>query len=454
MQSTQEIILIYTPQSSRRLSYVLEIFFQRIVSIAYRQTEQEEEFQQYTGPKIGYASTLMNPANELFIPYNGILQDNSPLDDFVVEEVLQQLRVHFMDRESRVKHFTFDIWAASFLLLVQYELYQQQAPRDELGRLQGGDSQLARLGLLERPVVDELCLELIARLQQCWPGMTVGYPAYQFTPTYDIDITWAFGHRSLFRQAAATARDLIKANWEQLRLRYRVYRGREQDPFDSFAFLDALHQEWQLRPIYFFLLGDYGGLDRNIHHAHLPQRQRFYQLAQKYLCGLHPSIGSNKSRRQLAREVSRFRVITGQEVRHSRQHYLVLQLPTTYRQLLAQGIRHEYSLGFADRPGFRAGIARPFPWYDLEQEQSTELMLHPFLIMDQALRRAGDQDHRSLMEKTLSFAQQAKAVNGQVYTLWHNSSFSQLGGWLGWQDHYTTLIQQFIADDPPIKRTE
>lgn len=454
MQSKQEIILIYTPQSSRRLSYVLEIFFQRIVHAAYQLTEHREAYEQYAGPKIEYTTAPLPNSSELFMPCSGILQDNSPVEDFVVEKVFRQLKTHFTSRESRVKHFTFDIWAASFLLLVQYELYQQQTPRDALGRLKSGDSQLARLGLLERPVVDELCLELIAWLQQRWPGLTVGYPPYQFTPTYDIDITWAFGHRSLLRQAGATARDFIKANWKQLRLRYQVYRGREQDPFYRFAFLDALHQRWQLRPIYFFLLGDYGGMDRNIHHGHLPQRRLFHQLAQKYLCGLHPSVGSNRSSRQLAREVSRFEVITGQQVRHSRQHYLVLQLPTTYRQLLAQGIRHEYSLGFADRPGFRAGIARPFPWYDLEQEQVTELMLHPFLLMDQALRRAGDKDHGSLTEKTLSFAQRAKAVNGQVYTLWHNSSFSPLGGWQGWQDHYTTLIQQFIADDSPIKRTE
>jgi hypothetical protein len=64
--------------------------------------------------------------------------------------------------------------------------------------------------------------------------------------------------------------------------------------------------------------------------------------------------------------------------------------------------------------------------------------------MDQALRRVVDKDHSSLTEKILSFARTAKAVNGQVYTLWHNSSFSALEGWQGWAVHYEALIKQFI----------
>lgn len=442
MASDQELILVYAPERSQRLRYVLDIFFNRIVRGNYQLSTTLADFQAFAGPKIQYNASFSSAAQGLFIPASGLLQDNTAFDRFVVSQLFVQARTCLDQKPTGQREYDFDLLALCFYLLSQYELYQHTYPTDHLGRLSGRNSQLFQAGLLDRPLVDELCLRVVHTLRRHWPDLQVSFPEYQYTPTYDIDISRAFGHRSLPRHLGAIGQDLAKADLPKLRQRWRVWRGWEKDPFDTFDFLDQLHEQYALKPIYFFLLGDYGGLDRNIHPQHPAQRQLFGRLAQKYRCGLHPSVRSHRSAQQLTKECDRFAEITGRPARHSRQHYLVLDLPDTYRQLRQQGIQHEYSIGYADLPGFRAGIARPFPWYDLEREEITDLLLHPFILMDQALRRITDKDHLSLSEKTLSFAQVTKAVNGHFYSVWHNSSFAALEGWQDWPAHYETMIKQ------------
>lgn len=444
MLSDQETILVYTPKPSPRLRYVLGVFFEQIVQARYGLTDGWEEFKSHSGPKIQYQAAGYNPVlpSAIHIPAGGNLKVNTNFSDIVVQQLFTGAGQQLKGESPVGLAYDFDVFAFCFYLLSQFELYHSGTKRDHLGRLPGSESKLFKAGLLQRPVVDELCLLLVDQIQQYWPGFPISFPTYQYRPTYDIDLSWAFKHRNPARQMGGIMKDLLKADLQKLRSRWRVARGIEKDPFDTFGYLDQLHQKYSLRPIYFFLLGDYGGLDRNISPGHPAQQALFRKLSQQHQCGIHPSIRSNQRPNQLARELTRFKNITGRTTTHSRQHYLVFNLPHTYRHLMAQGIQNDYSLGYADQPGFRSGMARPFPWYDLDLEQRTNLMLHPFVVMDQSLRRVVGKDHSFLPEKTLYFVKASKAVNGQFYSVWHNSSFSAIDGWQGWKANYELLIKQ------------
>ena len=43
-------------------------------------------------------------------------------------------------------------------------------------------------------------------------------------------------------------------------------------------------------------------------------------------------------------------------------------------------------MGYADVVGYRASIAAPFAWFDLEKNEETALTIYPFAVMDVTLK--------------------------------------------------------------------
>jgi hypothetical protein len=339
--------------------------------------------------------------------------------------------------------YPFDLLASSFYLLSLYENYLP-GPRDAHGRFSAQQSLAFQHGFLHRPLVDEYCLHLTQQLTQLHPAFSAKFPVYQYTPTYDIDVSWAYLHRPYYRQAGSILKDILKGNFANVKQRRAVLKGREEDPFFTFPYLDQLHQRHQLKAIYFFLLGNYHGLDRSISSSHPAQQKLIKQIAPPNEVGIHPSILSNHNYTQFELELYRFETILGQAPQRSRQHYLMLQLPDTYLRLSQAGIQHDYSLGYAQTPGFRASIARPYLWYNLQDETTSNLLLHPFVCMDVALKRSSENQAASIIDQASNLIEATKAVNGHLYTLWHNSSFSVIDGWDGWKAHYEYIVKQAL----------
>jgi hypothetical protein len=96
--------------------------------------------------------------------------------------------------------------------------------------------------------------------------------------------------------------------------------------------------------------------------------------------GIHSSYASNGNIEKVREEISRLEKITGKKIVRNRQHFLRLRFPATYRTILACGIEEDYTLGYSSLAGFRAGIASPFLFYDLEKEEATQLRVFPFAV--------------------------------------------------------------------------
>jgi hypothetical protein len=119
---------------------------------------------------------------------------------------------------------------------------------------------------------------------------------------------------------------------------------------------------------------------------------------------------------------------------HSRQHYIHVLMPETYRQLIQLGILHDWSMGYAQDLGYRAGTGLPFLWYDLLEEKTTTLCIHPFSVMDVTLK-----NYRSMLPeeaKRITFEMKCMcAVIGVPFTfIVHNESLSEKQGWEGWHN--------------------
>ena len=118
----------------------------------------------------------------------------------------------------------------------------------------------------------------------------------------------------------------------------------------------------------------------------------------------------------------------------------VLEIILIFLLLIANGIKEDYSMGFADAPGFRAGTCRPFAFYDLGTEQETSLTIYPLSLMDGTLREYLSLTPESAEVVIRSVANTIKTYRGTLVTLWHNSSFDENKLWQGWGTVYANLV--------------
>ncbi len=192
----------------------------------------------------------------------------------------------------------------------------------------------------------------------------------------------------------------MKGELDAVKERLDVITKKKDDPFDTYEWLYALHLKYHLRPYYFSLLAGSPGLyDKNIDPTNPEMKELIKYHAAGYNVGIHPSWQSGDNKALLTEEIKTLENIIERNVVNSRQHYIRLSLPDTYRELVALGIHNEFSTSYGSINGFRASAASPFYWYDLAAEQKTSLLIYPFCLwMPIAITNKNSHPTRHLMK--------------------------------------------------------
>jgi hypothetical protein len=165
------------------------------------------------------------------------------------------------------------------------------------------------------------------------------------------------------------------------------------------------------------------------------------KLSYGYEVGIHPSLFSHKSMEHLKSELKTLQERTKRKITRGRQHFIKMKWPHTYRSLQACGIREDFSMGFHDMCGFRAGTAHPFLWFDLEKNEASDLLIHPFQVMDVTLQMYEKLDVEKAIERVELIKEEVRKVGGSFTFIWHNSSFAFQYGWKGWEDVFETCLK-------------
>ena len=101
-------------------------------------------------------------------------------------------------------------------------------------------------------------------------------------------------------------------------------------------------------------------------------------------------------------------------------------------------------MGYADQVGFRSGMSKPYPAYDLATEQPLDLMIHPFAVMDSTLKSYLQLDTSEALSTVSQLSDSVREVGGVMVTVWHNTSVSDYGIWEGWQSLYKEVVLRCI----------
>jgi hypothetical protein len=215
-----------------------------------------------------------------------------------------------------------------------------------------------------------------------------------------------------------------------------------------YEWLDALHLKYALKPYYFFLLAQQNSeYDKNISPSKGKMQSLVSYHASGYRIGIHPSWQSRNKEVLFKREIETLAGISGLPVTNNRFHYIAFNLPLDYRKLIGYGISSDFSMGYGTINGFRASVSVPFPWYDLEQETDTALMVHPYCWMDANSYYEQLYTPAQAFAELKSYHDVVKSVRGQLMTISHNNFLSDEPGFAGWKEVYEIFLDQVVYWD-------
>ena len=435
-------ILILIPKRTNRVVYIINHFFKEFMGVDVKYCIDNEKFKSYQGFKIHYGYFALG--DEFFIAS----------DDLLFERGIQDLELNIgefngfaslFQTYSRQSKFTFDVFAASFYLMTRYEEYLPFM-KDKYGRFSAQESIAFQNGFLKKPIIDIWAMELQKRLQEFYPELVFTNTEYKFLPSIDIDAAYSYKHKGAMRTLGGYAKSIRDLNFKEINIRTKVLFNKEKDPFNTFDYIFDLHAKYGLNAIFFILFADYGTNDKNT-----PTYNRYFKDLVAYIAdnadiGIHPSYTSNIVASKLKKEVTNLSKTVHFDIHKSRQHFLILHLPSTYRNLINLEISDDYSMGYASEYGFRASTSHSFLFYDLEMEYTTSLRIHPFAVMEGTLK---DYQKMNVVQALKVFEQmidEVKAVNGTFISLWHNESLSNMDRWVGWRKLYEEMIEYALPD--------
>ncbi len=313
----------------------------------------------------------------------------------------------------------FDLFAMAFYLVSRYEEYLP-FEADVHGRFPHTGSLAFKADFLHTPVVDSVADKLRSRLQKHFPALEFKAQQYSFIPTVDVDIAYAHLGKGFVRTWGAMVKLLLKADFSEIGNRFRTMFGNGRDPYDNFDMLLELFSGHKPDPVFFILAGDPGPYDRNLSLENKRFADLLKKLSSKVEIGVHPSYGAGHDVDRIRKEIGRIEKASGKKITKSRQHFLKMGLPETYEALIQAGISEDYSMGYASMPGFRAGIANPFRFYNLKKEEETVLLVHPFIFMDATLSDYMKLEVGEYINAVMPLIDEAIAVQGNLIGIWHN----------------------------------
>jgi len=433
-------VILYSPQTSQRLNYIIDFFDAHIFGEPVIITTDINEFKNTDAIKINYSAAEINENEIQISPHTLLFEEGIQLQ--LIECFEWKNIKAFFKTEGDIP---FDIFAASFYLLTRYEEYLPYE-EDEYGRYAHDNSLAFKENFLHLPLVNLWIQELIKLIQQN-RTFNLQPSAFNFIPTYDIDIAYRYLHYSVFRTLGGYYKEIFTGKWELLKERDNVFSGFQKDPFDTYDWLASLNNQFNLNPVYFFLLAQKRKwYDKNISPHNRAMQKLIQRHTSKYTVGIHPSWQSVDDKTILHQEISLLEKISGKKITRSRQHYIRMSFPETYKRLLNEGITHEYSMGYGSINGFRASVASQFFWYDLGREEKTSLVIHPFCYMEANSCFEQHYSAEQAAHELRGYHNVVKSVNGELVTIFHNHFLTKQEQWLPWRKMYHDFLQENFAE--------
>lgn len=409
------MIVIYTERVTNRLKYVCNFVFRIYFQLDYILVDsiidiKNDDFVIQYGD---FTNTSF-----LRIPAEGLLHEQG----FIRQDwklILDSSNKIFAAANSSKYLLTYDIFSAVFYGLSMYQAYGN-FQKDNHQRIDFKTWNLRTLGLDQSPFLEQWLLEFKNQLLQHFPAIDFLERKFNVEVSFDIDIPFQFRHQSFFNTLKGFVADIVKFRPGYFVQRIQTLLHQNRDGASNFF---QLLEDFRIENLRFFHLMRSGKM--NSRSLQGQEKRNFVQQLSKYgISGLHPSYFSSSNQALIPEEKNLLESMLGQSISSSRQHFLRFSIPSYFQTLISNGISDDYSIGYYDQPGFLTGVSVPFFFYDLNREEETTLLLHPFVWMDSMYKYYANVASLSKMNEDFDrIIKEVKSVNGCLHVVFHNDTF-------------------------------
>lgn len=432
------MLKIFVENKSNRLLYALDLVLNQVGGIQYEiisdaaLLKPDDKVINYSGRQIS-GSFQVHPHGLLF-------EKDIQLYDVPFEYRSDSFLVSVFP--SEFDDLGFDIFSASFYIASRYEEYRK-FEADEHGRYTSVNSLQRKIGILKRPIINIWVKEFKRLLSKKWE---LSYPEprkFEIINTIDVDVAFAYLAKGTIRGIGGLGKEILTGHLADVKKRLVTVSGKGKDPLDTYDYIKEVAERDEIESIFFLLLGDYKKpFDTANSYRSDSYKKRVKHLALFAEIGIHPSYFSYLNESKLRKEIARLKELVPVKKIKARKHFLRLSIPDSYRLMEKAGISDDYTMGYADDIGFRAGLCSPFQPFDILLDRPLELIVHPFVYMDGTLKDYAKLSLEESKQQVQFLKEQVRNVNGEFIGIWHNTSLTNKGEWKGWREVFELSLSK------------
>jgi len=316
---------------------------------------------------------------------------------------------------------------------------QRSSSTDRYGRVPPDDNPLVHERVEREPVVAHIAAALRSavaatagrrpfRALAPWPNGKRWAAAF----THDLDVVSTWPVFTALRLAELARKTDVR---RMLRVAGAAVRSVGGDPVrEAVDDILATEREASVRSTWFIICGTPTYATRRAGDiTYLPESPAARSIIRAirdggHEVGLHGSFETYDHGDRFGAQRQRLERITETPARGVRQHYLRMRPGTTQREMSVAGFRYDSTYGFADRNGFRLGLADVVETFDVQSGQRLDIDEVPFVWMDRALSKyRGVESPDAWIDDALSLAAICRQTEGLWAGIWHPNLTPPLG---------------------------
>ncbi|HET8837615.1 MAG TPA: hypothetical protein VFM82_01315 [Flavobacteriaceae bacterium] len=415
------MLLIYITKQTPRITYIFKQICWNILGIQVKFTSKIEEFIAHPDLKLSYGKQRMG--NEFFVQQANLLLEQGFSDVDIHIGHWDETPCFF--RTSDKSDLPFDIFAASFYLLSRYEEYLPYV-KNKFGRFSAEESLAYQKDFLHLPVVDIWALKLKKILQERFPEQKLPQKSFDSRTIIAVSQAYLYRKKGLVRAVGGSLRDLFSFRFRSIIERIQVLAFGTKDPYDVYDELVEFSRKNHIPLHFMFQLSDYSAVNKNINYHKIKYHSLIKSMADYAKVGLLLGDEALLDMDVLQTEKKRFESIVNSPLKYILNDRFNLNLPEAYNNIDKLEINRDFSMGYVESIGFRAGTSVPFLFYDLSLERISPLILEPYVFNSTVLKKIGLEKATEVLNDIKSEVDKVSGNLGLVFEISHFSTQNNL----------------------------